>query len=48
MDGAILAFNGCMRNRLINNALIFAAQCWGHIALKDVPQGMQPYSHNYT
>lgn len=47
-DGAILAFSGCVRNRLVNNALIFASQCWGQVALKEVPQGMSPYHKNYS
>lgn len=48
MDGSVLAFGGCVRNRLINNALIFAAQCWGHIALRDTPGGLEPYNSTYT
>lgn len=48
MDGDILAFSGSVRNRLVNNALLFAAQAWGHIALKDVPGAMGASERNYS
>jgi hypothetical protein len=44
MNGEVTAFSNCARNRLINNALIFASQCWGHIALKGEPDAVRVYS----
>jgi hypothetical protein len=35
--GTVKAYDDCQRSRFINNALIFGAQCWGHIALEGTP-----------
>ncbi len=40
-------FGGDVRSRLINTTLIFAAQCWGHVALKDTAD-MAVYNSCYT
>jgi hypothetical protein len=35
-------YGACVRSRLVSNTLLFAAQCWGHLALIDVPAAPLP------
>lgn len=46
-NGTLTPYGGDVRSRLISNALLFAAQCWGHLAIANTPS-MTVCHSNYT
>ena len=46
-SGSFPAYGGDVRSRLISNALLFAAQCWGHLAIGHTP-AIEICHRNYT